>query len=220
MAIRDLCCKDWDEHEVIIVNDGSTDTTQEVAVRLARQYPSVRVIHHDTNRGYGAALRSGYYAAKNEWVCLFPGDGQFDIREIERFLPLTDEYDVINGYRQKRADPPHRLLNAFLYKMLIRILFGIKLRDLDCGFKLIRRRLFNDIRLSSNGAFIDAEFFVLARALGCRIGEVGVTHYPREHGAPTGARLAVILRMFKELWEFRKCMKKEVAALLACKAQK
>lgn len=203
------------DFEIVIVNDGSADATGQVAESLAHRYPAVRVIHHEKNRGYGAALSSGYYAAKKQWVCLFPADGQFDMREIERLLPLTDRFDVVTGYRVNRADPFHRKLNAFLYNSFIRVLFGVPLRDIDCGFKIIRRRLFDKIRLTSTGAFVDAEFYILAKALGARITEVGVTHYPREQGEQTGARISVILRMFKELWIFRRKMKSEIAALRA-----
>ncbi len=192
------------DFEVILVDDGSSDGTGAIADRLAADHAHVRVLHHPTNRGYGAALRTGFAAATKELVFYTDGDGQFDIRELALLLPHIDTYDIVSGYRMDRRDSLVRKVNAFCWGKLVTRLLGFRCRDVDSAFKLYRREIFNRIELRSTGALIDAE--VLARAVraGCRLTEVPVHHRPRLAGTQTGANLKVILRAFRELLKLRK----------------
>ncbi len=192
------------EWEVIIVDDGSSDGTGALADRLAGADPRVRVVHHPVNRGYGGALRSGFAAARYEYVFFTDGDGQFDLDELSLLLPLLDRADLALGYRLRRADPLHRKLYAWGYHLLIRTVLGLKVRDIDCAFKLIPRRVLEAVSLTSTGALISAELLLRARQAGFTWAQVGVHHYPRTAGQSSGGSLRVIMRMFRELWGMRK----------------
>jgi glycosyltransferase involved in cell wall biosynthesis len=191
------------DYEIIIVNDGSRDRTGEIAERLSEKYREVRVIHHDGNKGYGAALQTGFKNATKELVFYTDGDGQFKIEEITRLLPLIEKADIVSGRRICRQDPFIRKVNAFLWGALVNALFKINVTDVDSAFKLYRRKIFDDITLTSQGALIDTEILAKARAKGYTITEVGVSHFPRVAGEQTGAKLSVILRAFKELFALR-----------------
>lgn len=191
------------EYEIILVNDGSLDQTEAVARKLVKRLPHIRLVGHRPNRGYGGALKAGYAAAGKDWIAIFPADGQFDFSEIHRLLAKTGEAELICGYRQHRRDAFMRLLNAWGWNSLVRLLFGYLCRDIDCGFKLFRRDILDQVQLESNGAMIDTEFLVGAKAHGCRLAEVPVTHLPRLGGKATGAKPAVILRAFLDLLRFR-----------------
>ena len=191
-----------DDFEIIIVNDGSKDNTGEVADRLAREHDEVRVIHHPTNYGYGGSVKEGYYAAKKELVCLFPGDGQFDIRELRKLLPLMDRVDIAATYRVNRQDSFHRKVNQFIYNKAIWLLFGIPFRDIDCGFKLMKSKIFKAIELETVGALIDAEFYFKSKKKGFTYEEIGVIHLPREAGVSTGAKFSVIYHAAYEIFRF------------------
>ena len=190
-----------DDYEVVIVDDGSTDATGHIADALAAEDTHVRAVHHSTNRGYGAALRTGFRNAKKNFVFYTDGDYQFDIREITRLIPLIEQCDIVSGYRVKRADPWPRRVNAFLYGWLLKVLFGLKVRDVNCAFKLYRREVIEDMPMISDGALIDAEIFVRAARKGCRVKQTGVHHYPRKIGQQTGAKISVILKMFRETFK-------------------
>lgn len=190
-----------DDYEIIIVNDGSQDKTGEIADRLAQEDNHVRVIHHPRNRGYGAALTSGYRGATKDTIFYTDGDLQFDLKEIGKLWNLIDRYDVVTGYRIKRSDPLLRKINSFGWTTLTRLLFRLPVRDVNCAFKLFRREVIENIEIESEGALIDAEVFARARKAGYTIAEVGVHHYPRRYGSQTGANPLVILRAFKELFE-------------------
>ena len=192
------------DFEVIIVNDGSTYRTAEIADRLARENSNVKVIHHPVNRGYGAALQSGFHAAAKDWVFYTDGDGQFDIKELPPLLDLTDKYDIVTCYRINRQDPPLRKLNAWAWGKLVCFLFNLKIKDIDCAFKLYRREIFDKIEMHSRGALIDTEILARAQRAGYRLVQRGVHHYPRLAGRQSGANLRVILRAFKELFQLRK----------------
>jgi len=193
-----------DDFEVIIVNDGSVDRTGEIAERLAGEDPRVRACHHETNGGYGAALRTGFEAASKELVFYTDGDGQFDIAEITRLLPLIEEHDIVSGYRVNRQDSVIRRLNAFCWGCLVQKMLRFRCRDVDSAFKLYHRRIFDEFELKSTGALIDAEVLARATRAGFTIADVPVHHRPRIAGEQTGAKLRVILRAFKELAELRK----------------
>ncbi len=197
-----------DRYELVIVNDGSTDRTSEAVERLVQNDNHVRCIHHKNNRGYGAALSSGLYACRYEWISFIDADGQFDFSEIARFITIQreTEADLVVGYYLSRAVPIYRKLNSFLWQTLIFLFFGLRVRDIDCGFKLIRRKVVEAIPKleSERGAFISTEFLVKAKRAGFRIVEVGVHHYPRRSGSATGANLNVIIKSFVDLLRLRR----------------
>jgi len=193
--------------EIIIVDDGSHDATPAIADRLAAAHPGiVRAVHHPTNLGYGAALRSGFRAAAHGVVCFTDGDRQFRVADLGRLiarLGAEDRPDVVVGYRIRRADPPIRTVYARLYRFASRVWFGLAVRDVDCACKLFRRAALDGIQVESGGAFFSAELLIKLRASGRTIAEVGVPHYPRTAGSPTGARLGVIRRAVKDFWSLR-----------------
>lgn len=193
-----------DDFEIIIVNDGSRDRTGEIAERLAKEYPQIKAVNHEQNKGYGGALQSGFKNATKELVFYTDGDGQFRIEEITKLLPLIEKYDIVSGYRINRQDPPIRKINAFLWGTMVNLLFAFKVSDVDSAFKLYRRKIFDEITLESQGALIDTEILAKAKARGYRITEAGVNHYPRVAGEQTGAKLTVILKAFKELFKLKK----------------
>jgi glycosyltransferase involved in cell wall biosynthesis len=192
-----------DCYEVIVVDDGGRDRTAAIADRLAAENPRVRVVHHPVNRGYGAALRSGFAAAQYPLVVLADGDNQFDLGELSVLLRGLGKFDIVSGYRIARHDPVIRRLYAFMYNRLARFLFNIPVRDVNCGFKVYRRDLLERLlpQLRSTGALINVEMLARARKLGATVTEVGVHHYPRETGQPTGGNPGVIVRAFRELLE-------------------
>jgi len=192
------------DYEIIVVDDGSKDETGRIAEELAAQDRRIRVVRHPQNRGYGAALQSGFRAATKDLVFFTDGDGQFDMAEMPPLLELIGAYDIVSCYRLNRQDPLIRKINGWCWTQLVCLLFGLRLRDIDCAFKLFRREIFDDMPLCSTGALIATE--VLARAVrkGCKIVQRGVHHYPRTAGAQTGANLRVILRAFRELFQLRR----------------
>ncbi|MFC1738756.1 glycosyltransferase family 2 protein [Planctomycetota bacterium] len=197
------------DYEIIIVNDGSADSTGRIADKITEQDSRIKVVHHKTNLGYGAALQSGFKTATKELVFYTDGDGQFDISEMPPLLPLLKQYDIVSCYRINRKDHIIRKINGFCWTKLICLLFRIKIRDIDCAFKVYKTKIFDNIKLTSSGALIDAE--ILARALrkGYKITQKGVHHYPRTSGSQTGAKAGVILRAFKELFKLYRQIKKD-----------
>ena len=191
------------DFDVIIVNDGSSDSTGQIADEIAGQKDRVKVVHHGTNLGYGAALQSGFKAATKELVFYTDGDGQFDINEMPPLLRLMEHYDIVSCYRLNRQDNLIRKINGWCWTKLVCLLFGMKIRDIDCAFKLYKREIFDNIRVVSTGALIDAEILARAVRKGYRVTQEGIHHYPRTAGAQTGANLRVILRAFKELLRLR-----------------
>ncbi|MGH7910040.1 MAG: glycosyltransferase family 2 protein [Thermodesulfobacteriota bacterium] len=192
------------DYEVIVVNDGSVDGTREVVERLSLSNPKIVLVNHPINLGYGSALRSGFEIASLHYIFFMDSDGQFDISDIDRLLPYLENYDVIVGYREKRADPFIRSLNTWLYHLYIRFLFGLKLRDIDCAFKLFPKRAYHAIKpIKSGGALFTAEFLIKLTKKGFTLREVPVRHFPRRFGKQTGANLMVILRMFMECWKLK-----------------
>ncbi len=187
------------EYEIIIVDDGSRDKTGEMADRLARENEHVRVVHHRPNQGYGGALVSGIKAARYDYVFFTDADLQFDLSEIEKLLDFVPEYEVVLGYRAKRRDPFMRLVNAKGWNLLNRLLFGLRVKDIDCAFKLFKREVVADLPLKTRGAMLSAEMLIRMQKKGIVFKEVPVTHLPRTQGVPTGANPHVIARAFREL---------------------
>lgn len=196
--------------EIIAVNDGSRDRTRILADELTAANPGVvRAVHHPTNLGYGAALRSGFAAARYELVAFSDGDRQFRVEDFGRLtqrLAAADRPDVVVGYRIRRADPIVRTLYARAYRLANRLFFGLKVRDVDCACKLFRREALEGIRVESDGAFFSAELLIKMRAAGRSVVEVGVPHYPRTAGSPTGAKPKVIFRAVRDFWRTRIAM--------------
>ncbi len=197
------------DYEIIIVNDGSSDGTAKIADEIAEKNPRVKTVHHPANMGYGAALQSGFKAAVKQLVFYTDGDGQFDIREMPQLLPLMKQYDIVSCYRLNRRDSFIRRLNAWCWTRLVCFLFNMKLRDIDCAFKLYKRRIFDDIKMSSSGALIDTEILARAVRKGYTVAQKGVHHYPRTAGVQTGANLKVIFRAFVELFKLYNQIRKE-----------
>jgi glycosyltransferase involved in cell wall biosynthesis len=192
------------DYEILPVNDGSRDRTGEILARLAQESPRVRPQQHVQNRGYGAALRTGFDAANRRYVFYMDGDGQFDITDLDKLLPLASEDVIVTGYRIERRDPLMRRLNAKLFGgWLVRVMLGVYVRDLNCAFKLIPKKVFHAITLETNGALVNAELYGRAIRAGFGIREIGVHHYPREAGVQTGAHLSVIVRALYDIFRLR-----------------
>src|SRR5205814_5683059 len=203
------------DFEVIVSNDGSRDRTGEILAELQRTDPSLnlRVVTHERNGGYGAALASGFDAATKDLIFLTDGDKQFDVAELRDFLPAIDgQTDLVIGWRRKRADPLMRKLNALGWKTLVNLLFGYTARDVDCAFKLFRRRVWQSMTVHARGATFSAEFLIKARRLGFHVKELPVSHFPRTAGNPTGARPAVIVRAFVELFRLWRTLDRDLSA--------
>ena len=193
-------------YEVILVDDGSRDDTAGVAERLVQQHGgAVRLVRHEVNRGYGGALRSGFAAARYDYLAYTDGDRQFRIADLARLVESAEATGspVVIGYRLQRADPPLRLIYATLYRVANRIWFGLSVRDVDCAAKLFHRDALRGISVHSDGAFFSAELLIRLRLAGVTAHEVGVPHYPRTAGSPTGARLSVIARAVRDFWSLR-----------------
>jgi glycosyltransferase involved in cell wall biosynthesis len=203
-AVAVLRDRDLDRFEIIVVNDGSRDGTGAIADALAGEYDEVRVAHHVQNQGYGGALRTGFAEAKFPWVFFTDGDGQFDLNEIDGFLAAADDVEVVIGYRLQRADHFGRRVNTWLWSLAVRALFQLRVRDIDCAFKLLSRHALDEVGpLTASGAVISTELLVGIRRARLPIREIGVHHYPREAGAPTGASIKVIVRALRELVQLR-----------------
>jgi glycosyltransferase involved in cell wall biosynthesis len=204
MSVLPKVARKW---EVIVVNDGSNDATTQICDEMAAGDDRIVPIHHDRNRGYGAALKSGITAARYALVFFSDADGQFDLHELQEVVHYSEDYDIVAGYRAKRQDSLPRLINAWGWNTLVRCLLGVRVRDIDCAFKLFRRGVFEKVQIRAVGAMVNTEILAQALHFGMRIREVKVTHYPRIHGRPTGAKLSVIIKAFRELfhlwWKLR-----------------
>lgn len=171
------------DYEITLIDDGSADHTLELLEEITRQYPAVKVVRHPENRGYGGALRSGFAAGTREWIFYTDGDAQYDVREMERLLEKAGpDVDVVQGYKIDRHDPLHRIIIGRIYHNIVRIAFGLKLRDVDCDFRLIRRSVFDRITLVSDSGVICAEMMTKMQRAGVRVVQVPVHHFQRAHG--------------------------------------
>jgi glycosyltransferase involved in cell wall biosynthesis len=188
-----------EDYEIIIIDDGSADGTGRIADRLAATSVHVKVVHHAVNQGYGAAVISGIGAARQPYVLLCDGDGQFDPSDMALLAAKIGDYDVVVGRRIQRADHLMRRLNGVAWSILMRLLFGLRITDVDCGFKLFRRELLGELDLQARGAMITTELMAKLAGRGARIAEVGVRHLPRLAGQQSGNSLRVVIRAFGEL---------------------
>lgn len=187
------------DFEIIVVDDGSRDGSAAVVEAQRRLDPRVRLLRHPTNIGYGAALRSGLRASRGDLVFFTDADLQFDLREIENLLAHVHDFDIVAGYRAPRRDPWRRRGLAFGWGLLVRALFGLRVRDIDCAFKVFRRPVLDALPIASIGAFVNTELLLRARGKGFRVHEVPVTHHPRIAGRAKGASPRVVLRALLEL---------------------
>jgi len=192
-------------YEIVIVDDGSRDDTPRIADELAAAHAQVRAVHHPTNLGYGAAIRSGFAAARFANIGFTDGDRQFKVADLGRLIDRLQagDVDAVVGYRIRRADPLVRTLYARLYRLANLIFFGLTVRDVDCACKLFSRASLEGLNVESGGAFLSAELLIKLRAHGRRLAEVGVPHYPRTAGSPTGAKPSVVLRAVRDFWLLR-----------------
>lgn len=187
------------DYQIIFVDDGSTDQTPRMLDAIAAADSRVTVIHHPSNFGYGAALQSGFRAATQSLVFYTDGDGQFDLNELPPLLPLMKQCDIVSCFRLHRQEGLVRRINSWCWTSLICVIFHLKIKDINCAFKLYRRRVFEGMEMHSTGALINAEILARAVRRGCVITQTGVRHFPRTSGRPTGAKPAVIFRAFLEL---------------------
>ena len=189
------------DYEVIPVDDGSHDRTGEIIDALAAEDSHVRPQHHPKNRGYGAALTTGFDAATGDYLMFMDSDRQFDIHDISRLTPYVEGYDIVAGYRIKRNDPIYRYIIGTGFNQMVKLLFQVDLRDIDCGFKIFKADLLKGMELTSPGALINTEIHAKANVQGRSVVEVGVNHYPRLEGEQSGASVKVMLRAIKETFK-------------------
>jgi len=194
-AAERLCA----DHEIIVVDDGSSDGTAAIVEAASVADRRIRLVRHESNKGYGEALRTGFLTATMDLVFFTDADNQFDLNELEKFLPWINHVDVVAGYRIERKDPFMRRTNAVLWNLLVRALFYVPVRDIDCAFKLFRREVLQDVHIESVGAMVNTELMVRIARRGHTVVEIGVSHFPRTTGKPTGANPRVILRAFREV---------------------
>lgn len=200
LVLKDLKLKNY---EVMVVNDGSKDNTAKVVEGLVKKDKHVRLINHEQNGGYGEALKTGFYSAKYPWITVTDSDGQFDFADIKKLLEKTDQAEVVWGYRIDRNDPPLRIVMGLLWTLLSNIILGIRIKDVDCAFKLVKKEVIETIPKlqSTRGGMISPELLAKAKKSGFKMAEVGVCHYPRKEGQQTGASFKVMVRSFVDLFK-------------------
>ncbi|MEK7526336.1 MAG: glycosyltransferase family 2 protein [Patescibacteria group bacterium] len=200
-TVLEKIAREW---EIIIVNDGSKDKTGEIADRLAKTDKRIRVIHLNPNRGYGGAFKAGFYAARYSWITFTDADGQFDFSEVTNFIEKQRQTkaDLVIGYYKKRQVSKFKILTSRMWELAVLMLFGLLVRDIDCGFKFVSKKVIDTIPKleAERGAFISSEFLIKARKKGFKIVEIPITHYPRMKGEGTGRHIRVIMQSFVDLF--------------------
>lgn len=196
-----------DIFEIIPVNDGSKDATATILEQMAAEDDRVRPVSYAVNKGYGGALVSGFNTTRYDYVMFMDADRQFDIADIARLAPFVGQYDIVAGFRMERSDALIRRVNAEVFNIAVRMLFGVHLRDLDCAFKIFRGDQLRSLDLISNGALINCEMQAKLRLQGATLQQVGVQHYPRLAGNPTGGSLKVILKAMRDILILRSKMR-------------
>lgn len=199
--VLEKTAKKW---EIIVVNDGSKDKTKEIVESLQKDEKRIKLINHKVNRGYGGAFKSGLYGSKYKWITFTDIDGQFDFSEIDKFITKQEETnaDLVIGYYKKRQVSKFKILTSKMWELVVFILFGLHVKDIDCGFKFISKKVVDKISKleSERGAFISSEFLIKSKKAGFKIVEIPVTHYPRIAGKGTGRDLMVIIKSFVDLF--------------------
>lgn len=187
------------DYEIIVVNDGSRDKTAEIVKELAKQNRHLRLVNHQQNRGYGAAVKTGLSSCRKDWIFFTDSDGQFHYDELGYFVDAAAHADLVMGYRQKRMDPFHRVFVAqVLLKIWNFVLFGLTVRDVDCAYKLFTKKVRDTIKLKTESAITVSEFIIKAKVANFRIKQLPVHHYPRRFGEQTGGNWQVIAKAAKE----------------------
>lgn len=192
-----------DNYEIIIVNDGSSDETGEIIDNLAREYEKVRIVHHERNKGYGGALKTGFKEAKYGYIFYTDGDGQYDVNELRKLVDLIGDADLITGYKIKRSDPTYRTIMGKMYQIGAKILFNLKVEDVDCDFRLMKKDIFNKIDLEMDSGSICIELMKKVQNAGFKIKQVPVNHYARLYGGSQFFRFSRVystLKDFLKLW--------------------
>lgn len=201
-----------DDYEVIVVNDGSRDDSLKILSELTCILPDFRLVNHEKNKGYGGAIRAGIAAARKEWVFYTDGDAQYDARELRLLAEkISDDVDLINGYKIKRRDPLHRILIGIAYQYFVRTMFALKLKDVDCDFRLMRREIFDIVQLESRDGSITFEMMKKIQDAGYRMVEVPVHHFYRQYGESQFFNFRRVARALARLWYWwwRLVVKKE-----------
>lgn len=201
------------DFEIIVVNDGSIDRTPDIANRLASTHDQVRVVSHDVNRGYGAALTSGFQAASGDLIMFMDADRQFDIADITALVPYVPHYDIVAGYRISRQDPLYRKMYGKMFGIVVWVMFGIHMHDVDCAFKIYRADLLKDISLTAPGALINTEMLARSTRNGATLAQVGVRHYPRVAGQSSGGSPKVVFRAMGETVRLWRDLRREESAV-------
>lgn len=202
ISVLNEVAKKW---EIILINDGSKDNTAKVLEEIKSNNPKeISIITHNPNRGYGAALKSGLYNCKYQWIAFTDSDGQFDFGEITKFIDKQKETksDIVIGYYLSRQVSKATIITSKIWEIIVFILFGLKVTDIDCGFKLINKKVVETIPKleAERGAFISSEFLIKSKKAGFKITELGVHHYPRVEGKATGRNIKVIIKSFTDLF--------------------
>ena len=215
-TVRDakkVLLKTAEKWEIIIVNDGSKDNTLKIAQKLRKEDKRIRVVNYKVNRGYGAVVKGGLYNAKYPWIVFTDSDGQFEFSELGKFIRTQKrtKADLVIGFYLKRKVSFMTIATSKLWELVIFLFFGLKVKDIDCGFKLISKKVIDIIPKleSERGAFISSEFLVKSKKAGFRIVEIGVKHYPRKAGEATGRDLNVIIKSFVDLFNLWKKLRKQ-----------
>lgn len=210
LGAKKILVKIAEKWEIIVVDDGSKDKTGQISRKLAEKDKRIRLITHSPNRGYGEALKTGFYNSKYEWIATIDSDGQFDFSEITKLFEKADKADVVIGFRIERQDPLIRKIFGFGWTLLSNILLGVGVKDVDCAFKLVNKKVIKKIPKleSTRGGMISPELLAKTRKAGFKIDQVGVHHYERQEGRQTGADIKVIFKSFVDLvnlwWKIRK----------------
>lgn len=192
------------EYEVLIINDGSPDDSGKVADELATEYPEVRVIHHQTNLGYGAAIKRGLTNAKYEWICFTDGDDEYDLEDLKKMIRLKDYYELIITFRYVKLYSNFRVFVSGVYNKIFRFVFKTKYRDISTGLRLMRKDVANELELISDSPFIGAEITVRTMLKGYRVGEMGIQTFPREFGSGASVSWKNIIKTIKDMLHVRR----------------
>jgi len=213
LAVKKVLSEVAGEWELLIIDDGSRDSTGETAGKLSQEDSRIKVVTHKTNQGYGATLTTGFTSSKYPWIAFIDSDGQFDFAEITNFLEKQRETqaDLVIGYYKKRRVSAFKILTSKVWELAVFTFFGLKVHDIDCGFKLISKKVIDKISPleSRRGAFISSELLIKSKKAGFKIVQVPVTHYPRTQGAGTGRNLNVIIKSFIDLFRLWKKLKQK-----------
>jgi glycosyltransferase involved in cell wall biosynthesis len=201
VKVLDKIAKKW---EIVLIDDGSKDKTPEILLQLKEKYSNIKIITHNPNRGYGAALKSGFYGAKYKWIAFTDSDGQFDFSEISKFITTQKKTksDLVIGYYLDRQVSKAAIFTSKIWEIIILVLFGLKVKDIDCAFKLVSKKVIDTIAPleSEKGAFISSELLIKAKKAGFKIAETGIHHFARLEGQATGRKLSVIIKSFSDLF--------------------